>query len=587
MSKLQDKLALLPDKPGCYLMKNSHQEIIYVGKAKVLRSRVRSYFSGSHDSKTQRLVMEIEDFEYIVTQSALEALILECNLIKKYSPRYNVMLRDDKSYPYIKLTKETHPRLEVTRSVVKDGSKYFGPYPHAGAAQQTKKLLDRLFPLRKCRNLPKRVCLYYHLKQCVAPCEFEVTNEHYEEMSKKIVRFLNGGISDVVKELQNKMEHAAEKLQFERAKEYRDLLRDVHTLMEKQNIVFSDFVDRDIFGYAVNKGWMCVQVFFVRKGKLLERNVSVFPHYRDPQEDFLSYIAQFYFNSPVFPKEVLVPLEVDKVLLTSLLQEVKVIIPQKGLKKNLVQMATENAEIALDEKFKLQERDEEKTTHAIHQLAEALGIGIPHRIEAFDNSNIQGTDPVSAMVVYVDGKPYKKEYRKYRIRTVDSPDDYETMREVIRRRYTRLLKENISMPDLILVDGGKGHVSTAVDVLENELGLFIPIAGMVKDQKHKTARLIAGEFLQEVPLERNSQAFYLLQRIQEEVHRFAIQFHRQTRSKSTLESVLDKIPGVGEKTRQRLYRHFGSLQNMKEADVEEYKRAGIGEKLAELIRKSL
>lgn len=587
MAILRDKLALLPDKPGCYLMKNIQQQVIYVGKAKNLRSRVRSYFTGSHDTKTQRLVMEIEDFEYIVTQSALEALILECNLIKKHNPRFNVMLRDDKSYPYIRLTKEKHPRLEVTRKVVKDGSKYFGPYPHAGAAQQTKKLLDRIFPLRKCRNLPRRVCLYYHLNQCIAPCEFQVQDHQYEEMTKRIVRFLGGGIADVEQDLRQKMEEAAEQLQFERAKELRDLLRDIHILMEKQNIVFADLIDRDIFGYAADKGWMCVQVFFVRKGKLLERTVSIFPHYREPEEDFISYIAQFYYESPVFPKEVLVPKGVDDSLLHALLKDIKVVVPKRGLKKNLVEMALENADIALQERFQLQERDAEKTIHAIHQLGEAMGIGIPYRIEAFDNSNIQGTDPVSAMVVFIDGKPSKKEYRKYRIRTVDGPNDYGTMREVIRRRYTRLLKENALMPELVLVDGGKGHISAAVDVLENELGLYIPVGGMVKDQKHKTARLIAGNPLVEIPLERNTQAFYLIQRIQEEVHRFAISFHRQSRGKSALESILDQIPGVGERSRQKLYRYFGSLQKMQEASLEEYKRAGIGPKLAELIKAEL
>jgi excinuclease ABC subunit C len=587
MGLIQNKLALLPDQPGCYLMKNKEQEIIYVGKAKSLKNRVRSYFTGSHDGKTQRLVMDIADFEYIVTGSPLEALILECNLIKKHRPRYNIMLKDDKSYPYIRLTKDRHPRLEVTRKLKKDGSKYFGPYPHAGAAQHTKKLLDRLFPLRKCKTIPKRVCLYYHLGQCLAPCEFEVKKEEYEEITHKITRFLNGGYPELKRELKKKMEEAAEKLEFERAKEYRDLLRDIDATMEKQNIVFQDQIDRDVFGYAADKGFMCVQVFFVRQGKLIEREVSIFPHHQEPAEDFLSFVAQFYHEMPSLPKEIHLPQGIDLELVQALLPDVHVQIPQRGMKVNLVNMAVENARIALMERFRLMERDEEKTVRALENLGEALGIGVPRRIEAFDNSNIQGTDPVSAMVCFIDGKPAKKEYRKFKIRTVDQPDDVKTMREVIRRRYTRVLKENLPLPDLILVDGGKAQINAARDVLENELGLYIPIAGMVKDAKHQTAGLIAGDPPQNVDLKRGSQEFYLVGRIQEEVHRFAITFHRQTRGKHLIESELDKIPGIGAKRKQQLFRHFGSIDKMKEATVEEFRQAGIGDKLANTIIESL
>ncbi|WP_376766336.1 excinuclease ABC subunit UvrC [Thermoactinomyces mirandus] len=584
---IKDKLLLLPDKPGCYLMRNRENEVIYVGKAKNLRNRVRSYFTGSHDAKTQRLVMDIVDFEYIVTSSPLEALILELNLIKKYRPKYNVMLKDDKSYPYIRLTKEKHPRLEVTRKLKKDGSRYFGPYPHAGAAQHTKKLLDRLFPLRKCKTLPKRVCLYYHLGQCVAPCEMDVDPGVYDEITKKVVRFLNGGALELKNELQKKMEEAAEKLEFERAKEYRDLIGDIESTMEKQNIVMSDHKDMDIFGFAAEKGWMCIQVFFIRQGKLIEREVSVFPHYNSAEEDFISFVAQFYHEMPTTPKEIHLPQGVDVELLTKLLPEVRVHVPKRGMKKNLVRMATENAEIALRERFLLMERDEQKTLQAMEGLSQALGIGLPHRIEAFDNSNIQGADPVSAMVCFIDGKPVKKEYRKYRIRTVSSPNDVETMREVIRRRYTRVLKENGSLPDLILVDGGKGQIHAAQDVLENELGLFIPVGGMVKDDKHQTARLMAGDPVQDVKIERGSESFYLVQRIQEEVHRFAISFHRQVRGKSLIQSELDKIPGVGPKRRQLLYKHFGSLENIRNATIEEFRQAGIGDQLARTIINSL
>ncbi|SFI80016.1 excinuclease ABC subunit UvrC [Thermoflavimicrobium dichotomicum] len=587
MNLIKEKLSLLPDQPGCYLMKNQEQEVIYVGKAKSLRHRVRSYFTGAHDGKTERLVMDIADFEYIVTSSPLEALILECNLIKKYRPRYNIMLKDDKSYPYIRLTKERHPRLEVTRKLIKDGSKYFGPYPHAGAANQTKKLLDRLFPLRKCRQLPKRVCLYYHLGQCVAPCEYPVQPEQYEEMTRKIVRFLNGGYPEIQQELKKKMEEAAEALEFERAKELRDLIQDIDAVMEKQHIVFSDQVDRDIFGFVTDKGWMCVQVFFVRQGKLIEREVSIFPHYHEAEEDLLSFVAQFYYDTPALPKEIILPQGVDQEMIRQLVPHAHVHVPQRGVKRKLVEMAEKNARIALEERFALIEKDEEKAMQALRDLGEALGMGIPRRIEAFDNSNIQGTDPVSAMVVFLDGKPAKKEYRKYKIRSVDKPDDYDTMREVIRRRYTRVLKEKLPLPDLILVDGGKGQIAAALDVLENELGLYIPVGGMVKDEKHRTAKLLAGEPPTEIPLPRGSQGFYLVQRIQEEVHRFAIQFHRQTRGKTMIQSVLDQIPGVGPKRKQLLYRHFGSIENMQRATIEDFRQAGIGNQLARTIIEAL
>ncbi len=583
MKSIKEKLPLLPEKPGCYLMKNREGTIIYVGKAKNLRSRVRSYFSGSHDTKTQLLVSEIADFEYIVTNSATEALILECNLIKQHRPRFNVLLKDDKSYPYIRLTKEEHPRLEVTRTLRKDGSRYFGPYPDAGAAQQTKKLLDRLYPLRKCRTLPKRVCLYYHLGQCLAPCEFDVDPAQYEEMRRKIIRFLSGDYQEVEQELREQMEQAAEALDFERAKELRDLIGHIKAVMVKQNVTVTDGIDRDVFGYAADKGKMCVQVFFVRQGKLIERDVSIFSHYGDPADDFRSFVTQFYHERPSLPKEIYLPEGIDMELLDSWLEGVNIHVPQRGMKRKLVLMACQNAKLALEERFRLMERDKERTVQAAQNLGDQLGIGFPKRIEAFDNSNIQGADPVSAMVVFINGSPQKKEYRKYKIRTVTGPDDYETMREVIRRRYTRVLKENLPLPDLILVDGGKGQMAAASDVLENELGLSIPVGGMVKDERHLTARLLFGDPPQEVPLHQGTQEFYLVQRIQEEVHRFAVSFHRQTRRKSMIRSRLDEIPGVGAKRKQLLFKHFGSIEKMKQATVEEYRRAGIGDKLARTI----
>ncbi|PDZ53321.1 excinuclease ABC subunit C [Bacillus sp. AFS094611] len=580
---LKEKLAILPDQPGCYLMKDKQGTVIYVGKAKVLKNRVRSYFTGSHDGKTLRLVGEIVDFEYIVTSSNLEALILELNLIKKHDPKYNIQLKDDKTYPFIKITAEKQPRLLITRNVKKDKGKYFGPYPNAQSAHETKKLLDRMYPLRKCSNMPDKVCLYYHMGQCLAPCVKEVTEEQNKEIVDEIIKFLNGGHKEVRSELETKMYEASEKLEFERAKELRDQIAHIDAIMEKQKMIMSDLVDRDVFGYAVDKGWMCVQVFFVRKGKLIERDVSMFPIYDEPEEGFLTFIGQFYENSSHFkPKEIVVPGSIDSELVERFL-EVEATQPKRGKKKDLVELANKNAKIALEEKFYLIERDEERTIKAVENLGKQLGIEIPYRIEAFDNSNIQGTNPVSVMIAFIDGKPAKKEYRKYKIKTVQGPDDYESMREVVRRRYTRALKESLPLPDLIIIDGGKGHLAAASDILENELGLYIPMAGLVKDDKHKTSHLIIGDPPEPVMLERNSQEFYLLQRIQDEVHRFAITFHRQLHGKSVIQSALDDIPGIGDKRKKILLKHFGSLKKMKEASVTEFVEAGMPKNVAETI----
>lgn len=573
--QIKNKLALLPAQPGCYLMKDRQGTIIYVGKAKVLKNRVRSYFTGSHDGKTLRLVNEIEDFEYIVTSSDMEALVLEINLIKKHDPKYNIMLKDDKSYPFIKLTAERHPKLIITRKVKKDSGKYFGPYPNVQAANETKKLLDRIYPLRKCSTLPDRVCLYYHMGQCLAPCVKDVSKEEYKQITDEITRFLNGGFKDIKVDLTAKMAAAAEELDFERAKEFRDKIAHIEATMEKQKMTTTDFTDRDVFGYAVDKGWMCVQVFFIRQGKLIEREVSMFPIHNEPEEDILTYLGQFYSKNEHFkPKEVLVPEGVNTEMAETLL-EVKVLQPQRGQKKELVRLASKNAGIALTEKFSLIERDEERTIKAVENLGEQMGIYTPHRIESFDNSNIQGTDPVSAMIVFIDGKPEKREYRKYKIKSVKGPDDYESMREVVRRRYTRVLKEGLPLPDLIIIDGGKGHIESARDVLENELGLDIPIAGLAKDEKHRTSQLLYGNPLQIISLPRNSQEFYLLQRIQDEVHRFAITFHRQLRGKSAFQSLLDDIPGIGEKRKKALLKHFGSVKKMREATIEELTESGL------------
>ncbi|WP_079509966.1 excinuclease ABC subunit UvrC [Mesobacillus jeotgali] len=585
--QIKNKLALLPAQPGCYLMKDRQGTIIYVGKAKVLKNRVRSYFTGSHDGKTLRLVNEIEDFEYIVTSSDMEALLLEINLIKKYDPKYNIMLKDDKSYPFIKLTAERHPKLIITRKVKKDSGKYFGPYPNVQAANETKKLLDRIYPLRKCSTLPDRVCLYYHMGQCLAPCIKEVSKEEYKQITDEIARFLNGGYKEIKEDLTAKMAAAAEDLDFERAKEFRDKIAHIEATMEKQKMTTTDFTDRDVFGYSVDKGWMCVQVFFIRQGKLIEREVSMFPIHNEPEEDILTYLGQFYSKNEHFkPKEILVPESVDLEMAEGLLG-VKVLKPQRGKKKELVHLASKNARIALEEKFSLIERDEERTIKAVENLGKQMGIYTPHRIESFDNSNIQGTDPVSAMIVFIDGKPEKREYRKYKIKSVKGPDDYESMREVVRRRYTRVLREALPLPDLIIIDGGKGHIESARDVLENELGLDIPIAGLAKDDKHRTSQLLYGNPLQVIELPRNSQEFYLLQRIQDEVHRFAITFHRQLRGKSAFQSILDDIDGIGEKRKKALLKHFGSVKKMREATVEELAAAGLPANVAQELYQKL
>ncbi len=577
----------LPDQPGCYLMKDRQGTVIYVGKAKVLKNRVRSYFTGSHDAKTQRLVTEIVDFEYIVTSSNIEALILEMNLIKKHDPKYNVMLKDDKSYPYLKITNEEHPRLITTRQVKKDGGKYFGPYPNAGAATETKKLLDRIYPLRKCNTLPDKVCLYYHIGQCLAPCVTEVSKEQNQAMVQDITKFLRSGQDEIKKQLTDKMMKAADEMDFERAKEIRDTLQHMETVMQKQKMMIGDFVDRDVFGFAYDKGWMCVQVFFIRQGKLIERDVSIFPFYKEAHEDLMTFIGQFYLQKEhLKPSEILLPDEVDGELIEQLL-EVKTHHPKRGKKKDLLDLANQNAAVALKEKFSLIERDEERTIKAIERLGEAMKIATPYRIEAFDNSNIQGTDPVSAMITFLDGKPSRKDYRKYKIKTVAGPDDYGSMREVIRRRYVRLLKESLPLPDLIVIDGGKGQIAVAQEVIVDELGLSIPVCGLAKDKKHRTSQLLMGDPPVVVPLKRDSHEFYLLQRIQDEVHRFAITFHRQSRSKTFFKSALDDIPGVGEKRKRQLLKHFGSVKKMKEASLEDFKQLSIPEKVAEAIMDAL
>ena len=579
--QIQHKLALLPDQPGCYLMKDKNGTIIYVGKAKVLKNRVRSYFTGSHDTKTTRLVSEIVDFEYIVTESNIEALLLEINLIKKNDPKYNIMLKDDKTYPFIKVTNEKYPRLLITRKVLKDQALYFGPYPDVRAANEIKKLLDRLFPLVKCGpGNTKRPCLYYHMGQCLCPYYFDVDPAIYKGITEDIKQFFNGNYTQIEETLTTKMHRSAEEMAFEQAAEYRDQIRAIETVMVKQKMTNSDLLDRDVFGFHVDKGWMCVQVFFIRQGKLIERDVSIFPFYNEAQEDFLTFIGQFYQKvEHMTPKEVLIPMDIDQLSVEAIVAT-KVLRPQRGEKKKLVALANKNAKIALAEKFDLMDRQEERTIGALEKLGNALNIPMPIRIEAFDNSNIMGTDPVSAMVVFIDGKPARKEYRKYKIKTVTGPDDYASMREVIYRRYSRVLKEGLPLPDLIIIDGGKGQVDIAKDVLGNQLGIDLPVAGLAKNEKHKTSELLYGEALDPIPLTRNSSEFFLLQRIQDEVHRFAITFHRQLRSKNSFASKLDDIEGLGPKRKKMLLKAFKSMKNIQAADIEALVAIGLPQQVA-------
>lgn len=582
--RIKNKLALLPDQPGCYLMKDKNGTIIYVGKAKILKNRVRSYFTGSHNTKTERLVSEIEDFEYIVTESNIEALLLEINLIKKNDPKYNIMLKDDKTYPFLKITNEKYPRLVITRKVLKDKALYFGPYPDVGAANETKKILDRLFPLRKCKpSQTKEPCLYYHLGQCLCPYYFDVDPKVYTKIVDEVKNFLNGGHEKIESEIHQKMEKAAENMEFEKAAEYRDQIRAIETIMTRQKMTNTDLLDRDVFGYAIDKGWMCVQVFFVRQGKLIERDVSMFPFYNEAEEDFLTYIGQFYQENEHFiPKEVLIPDTIDKPSVEALL-DTKVLQPKRGEKKKLVELANKNASVALNERFDLIARKQERTIGAVERLGNAMNIPTPIRIESFDNSNIMGTNPVAAMVVFIDGKPARKEYRKYKIKTVNGPDDYASMREVVYRRYSRVIREGLPLPDLILIDGGKGQVDVAKDVLENQLGIDIPIAGMAKNDKHKTNELLFGTDLAVVPLERNSPEFFLLQRVQDEVHRFAITFHRQLRSKNSFASRLDEIEGLGPKRKKMLLKEFKSLKNITAATIEELQEIGLPKNIAQNV----
>lgn len=563
MAKIQDKLAILPALPGCYLMKNIDGDIIYVGKAKKLKNRVRQYFVGAHDFKTTRLVANIDDFEYIVTGSEKEALLLEINLIKKHTPPYNIMFMDDKTYPYIKLTKEKAPILRVVRNTKDRKAEYFGPFPDSGAAWETMKLLNQLYPLRKCRHLPKKACLYYHMGQCLAPCEQAIDEKVYADMANGIRKFLKGDVKEILTQLKADMQQASEELAFEKAQEKLNLIHAIEHVTAKQQIDFKDHKDRDVFGYYVDKGYISIQGFFVRGGKLLERELSIQPLYEQPQDAFISFILQYYTKNPL-PQEILLPKEYEIEHLQEILSEAKILQPLRGDKLKLVEMVLANAKNAHQQKFDLVERKESRREEAMQQLCQLLHKDI-HRIELFDNSHISGAFNVSGMVVFKDGEPSRQDYRTYRLGEYVS--DLDSMKEVVYRRYFRLLKERGRFPDLLIVDGGYLQIEAAKEIVE-ALDVPVTLCGLVKNDNHRTANLMnaEGEIL---PVERDSSLFFLLTQMQDEVHRFAISYHRKLRGKAMTKSILDEVEGIGEVRKKEIWKHFKSLKRLKEADVDE------------------
>ena len=595
---IENKLKLLPEKPGCYLMKDVNGNVIYVGKSKNLKNRVRSYFKSKQVGRRAELVKEIRDFDIITVSSDKESFLLEITLIKKYQPYYNVQLKQGTGYPYIEITNERDPQTKLTSIVRKDKGYYFGPYPNVYAAQATLKFIQKVWPLRRCQGHQGRACLYYHMGQCLGACFKEVPKEEYDAQIKKIKRFLNGDIAPAKKELTEKMQEASENLEFERAAEIRDQLNYIEQTVEKQKIISHDNTQRDIFNFYVDKSWISIQIFFIRQAKLLRRETKLFPltDIGNPSEEFMSFIAQFYGQkNHVLPKEVLVPAGTDVDALSEVLK-VPVRIPQRGQKRDLLNMAYDNAKLKLDEKFRLLELGNRKTRGAQKEIFDALNLPYGHRIESFDHSHIQGTDPVSALVVFTDGEPDKNAYRKYKLKGEvehqNGGDEVRNTREVVRRRYSRLKREKQRMPDLILMDGGQIQVEACLDVLRNELDLNIPVAGMVKDDHHRTNHLLfgdptKGEELKLIPMDPKSQGFYLMTRIQDEVHRFAITFHRKTHAKNALSSKLDEIKGIGPKSRNKLLREFGSLKKIKEASIDELRNAGLTLPQAQTVKLSL
>ncbi len=560
-----DKLKLVPHKPGCYLMKNKDGVIIYVGKAKDLRNRLNSYFHSSHTGKTARLVSEIADFDYIVVSSETESLILEINLIKKHDPKFNILLRDDKTYPYIELTLDSVPRLLIVRNAhrKKNKTRLFGPYPNVYAARKVVNLLNRLYPLRKCQTYQKRPCLYYHIGQCLGYCTNDVSKEKIEKMEKDIVSFLKGNSDIVTNKLKEEIQKESDLLHFEKALELKNLLDDINVVLVKQKIEVNDNIDRDIFGYFSDGNYLSVFVFFIRGSRIAGHHHQIIPLIDSESEELTRYIAKFY-EKAILPKDVLVP-DIAEVNLLEDYFKVKVKIPFKGVKKKLVDMASDNAKKQLEDEMELVIKNEEKTIKANEELKNILGLDKLDRIELFDNAHLFGTYNVSGMVVFIDGMPAKNEYRKFKI-SVDKNDDYGTMREVIYRRYFRVLKDNLVRPDLIIVDGSIGQMNVAKEVLDS-LGMHINLVGLKKDDKHATNALVT--FDGEIKIEKRSNLFHYLERMQDEVHNFTINYHKQIRSKGLYASILDDIPGIGKERKKELLKKYKTVQNMKKQSVEE------------------
>ena len=561
---LKSKLETLPLLPGCYLMKNNEGKVIYVGKAKKLKNRVNQYFHGSHNYKTTKMVSQIDDFEFIVTNSEKEALILENNLIKKHRPRFNILMMDDKTYPYLRLTNEKYPRFYVVRDVKDKKAKHFGPYSDSTAAYNTMKLINRIYPLRKCVHIPNKECLYYHLGQCLAPCIKDLNDNAYSDIVKSVTSFMRGDTADVIADLKNQMLQASEEMNFELAKELRDLVNSIEHVADKQRMENQNNGNFDVFSYHVDKGYIAIAGMLVQNGKLLEREIQVFDIYDDEVEVFISFLMQYYSINPI-PKE----LYLDSNILCPELEEVygmKILQPTKGEKANLLKLAKNNAIINLNQKFEVAYRENTKEMKINNELAKLFKINDLKRIEMFDNSHINGSDRVSGMIVVEEGKFKRSDYRRFIIKT-DAKDDLSMMKEVVYRRYFRLLKEGQEFPSVLLMDGGRLQIDAAKEII-SALGIDLPVFGLVKDDRHRTANLMDsnGNIIE---LDRKSDVFFFLTNMQDEVHRYAIAYHKQKRSSHLKESELDKIDGIGKVRKDKLYKTFKSVKRIKEATLEE------------------
>lgn len=571
---IQEKLKLLPDRPGCYQMRDSANTIIYVGKAKNLKNRVRSYFHGAHNAKTTRLVSEIADFTYVITASELEAFVLEINMIKEYNPKYNIMLKDDKTYPYIALTNEKHPRLIVTRSQRKKSfARYFGPYPNVGAARKTINALNQIYPFRKCFNIPKKECLYYHIHQCLAPC-INSNEIDYTSYKNKVSSFLNGDAREVLEDITNKMLEASNNLEFERAKEYRDLKAAIEDTITKQKISINDLTSRDYIGIYADEDDISINIIITRQGNIVQNHQTIINRFDNLEDETVNYLIQFYeLNSK--PKEICLR-NFNFELLSSVL-DIDIYEAKQGKKKEILEMAEYNAKFNLENKRNIYKNQVLKKLDTIDELGKLLNIPTPKRIEAFDNSNLYGEYPVSAMVCYINGRPAPKEFRKYHIKTVVGANDYESMKEVIYRRYLRLMIEEESFPDLIVMDGGQIQVHAAVEVL-NSLNLDIPVMGIQKNDRHKASKIYFEDRI--IDLDKNSAIYLLLADISQRVHDFAISFFRSNKAKGLFSSILDPIKGLGAKRKKQLLKYFISIDKIKEASVEELIKSGMPKSLA-------